>query len=150
MDGDAKRLAASPRERDARANELCECERGLVPSWLCRGWRCYASEVGTCSDFQDFLPGDRARGADCLCMVRAWGDEEHEIPEEPRGGTRYRPLLCQEGPGNLPFQWLNVPPTPRGGWKAVEPHHERSERLHRAAKDVEVRAKIAEGGLSAL
>ena len=34
--------------------------------------------------------------------------------------------------------------------RTMSSNHERSERLRRAAKDVEVRAKIAEGGLSAL
>jgi hypothetical protein len=107
-------------QRDAFENaNVCECGDG-VPSWLCRGWRCYAFEIGTCDE--PCLPGEH----DCDCMIHAWGDEEYGIPEDSqRCRRRGRPLLYDANP-MLPFEWLgpNIIPTPSSGWKAVMPQSE--------------------------
>jgi hypothetical protein len=57
-------------------NDICTCApRTPIPSFLCKGWRCYAFEVGCCDRPSDWSGHDDERegcGKDCM----GWDDDD--------------------------------------------------------------------------
>jgi hypothetical protein len=80
-------LASSP-----ALNDLCSCApRSPVPSFLCRGWRCYAFEVGGCGRPSDWQ-GHEDRRAGCGKNCMGW-DYCERLPSL-RALRWQKPCIC--------------------------------------------------------
>eukprot|EP00316_Scyphosphaera_apsteinii_P005719 CAMPEP_0119312188 /NCGR_PEP_ID=MMETSP1333-20130426/25417_1 /TAXON_ID=418940 /ORGANISM="Scyphosphaera apsteinii, Strain RCC1455" /LENGTH=271 /DNA_ID=CAMNT_0007316771 /DNA_START=94 /DNA_END=909 /DNA_ORIENTATION=- len=82
-------MRASPSDNAA----ICTCEpHTLVPSWLCRGWHCYAFEIGACERPEPWFGANDGRpGCGNYCMH--WHDEPIRAS---RRTLRRMSLACED------------------------------------------------------